>query len=359
VNSVSVIAEAGVNHNGKRETALQLIDAAIKSGADTVKFQTFNSKEMTTSFAKKAKYQIRNTKNEGSQQSMLERLELSYEDFECLYDYSKSSGISFLSTAFDFSSLSFIVNSLNLETLKIASGEMTNAPFVLEHARSKKNLILSTGMATISEIINSLGVIAFGLTSSNHEIPKRDSFKKAFKSKIGQESLSEKVTLLHCVTDYPPSNQDLNLNVIRAFKEQFKMRIGYSDHSDSVFVPSLAVACGAEVIEKHITLDQEMNGPDHRASLEPNDFLRMVDQIRITESILGKSDKIVSENEIENRKVSRKSLFAGKVIKKGEKFTDQNIAIRRPELGRDTYDYWKILNKTAKRDYSEGEILDD
>jgi N-acetylneuraminate synthase len=356
---VKIIAEAGVNHNGDRDLAKKLIDAAKGAGADIVKFQTFSTDAMVTSSAKQAEYQKINTNIEESQRDMLKRLELSYKDFHELNDYCHSSDIGFLSTAFDLESLDFLVNELKVDTLKIASGELTNAPLILEHARTKNDLIISTGMSSIEEIRKTLGIIAFGLNAEPHDHPKTSKFQSAYNSKIGQQSLKEKVTILHCVTDYPVNDEDINLNIIKTLKKEFKTKVGLSDHTSGTSIPSLAIACGAMLIEKHLTLDNKMQGPDHAASLEPKGFKKMIDNIRYTEKILGNEEKIISPSEFKNSIVGRKSIVAIRKINKGDIFSAENISIKRPNLGRSPYDYWDIIGLRSKRNYRAGQPLDD
>ena len=358
-----IIAEAGVNHNGEETLAFQLIDKAISAGVDIVKFQTFKAEKLVTKSAPLANYQRQNGVKENAQYKMLKALELSSDCFIRLKRYCEDQGITFLTTAFDFDSLDFLINILKLDTLKIPSGEITNAPFVLAHAHSGCQLIVSTGMCDLAEIEQALGVIAFGLLNVEGEFltgqPCDELFAKAYQSQQGQMLLRKKVTLLHCTTDYPAPIDDINLNAMAAMRQAFHLPIGYSDHSQGIVVPVAAVAMGAVLIEKHFTLDKNFEGPDHKASLNPDELTEMVDAIRLTERAQGKPIKRASIAEQANKVVARKSLIAGKDIKIGESFTDENLVIKRPGGGMSPYLYWSILKQTAQRDYQEGELINE
>lgn len=352
-----IIAEAGVNHNGDERLAFALVDAAHEAGADIVKFQTFKAEKLVTKNAKQAEYQINNTQKEESQYAMLKRLELSYNVHHKLVEYCNHLGIGFLSTAFDEESLSFLVNDLGLKTLKIASGELTNAPLVLEHAKTGCDLIVSTGMATLTEIELALGVIAFGYTASETEEPSAKAFEEAYFSEDGRKTLKEKVTLLHCTTEYPAPLRDINLNAMGTMACAFKLPVGYSDHSEGIVVPIAAVARGAVLIEKHFTLDKNMEGPDHKASLDPCELKSMVYAIRAVELVLGDGIKGPRAIEIKNRLVARKSIVSVGGIKQGEKFNKSNLAVKRPGNGLSAYAMWDLLGRTADHDYKDGEVV--
>lgn len=354
-----IIAEAGVNHNGSEKLAFELVDAAFKAGADIVKFQTFKAKSLVTEHAEQATYQIKNTQKQESQLAMLSRLELSYDTHHQLIKYCNKLGIEFLSTAFDDESLDFLVTDLGLTRLKIPSGELTNAPLVLKHARSDCDLIVSTGMATLSEIEMALGVIAFGYTKDKNTIPSISAFQEAYASKTGQEALKNKVTLLHCTTEYPAPMEEINLRAMDTLGLAFTLPIGYSDHSEGITIPIAAVARGAILIEKHFTLDKNMEGPDHKASLEPHELTEMVKAIRQVELALGSSIKTPTVSEIKNKSVARKSLVAAKEIKAGEIFSAENLIIKRPGNGISPYQYWDILNRVAHRNYLPGDLILD
>lgn len=352
-----IIAEAGVNHNGQKKLAFDLVDAAYKAGADIVKFQTFKAGKLASKNAKQAEYQVKNTRKEESQYEMLKRLELPLDMHYELLEYCNSLGIEFLSTAFDEDSLKFLVDDLGLKRLKLPSGELTNAPLVLAHAQTGINLIVSTGMASLAEIEEALGIIAFGYLSQETILPSKKAFQEAYASKAGQRILREKVTLLHCTTEYPAPMEEINLNVMDTFKMAFGLKVGYSDHSQGITVPIAAVSKGAVLIEKHFTLDKTMEGPDHKASLEPSELKLMVKSIRDVELALGSSVKAPTVSEVKNKDIARKSLIASKGIGKGEKFTDENITIKRPGGGIDPINYWDMIGTVAVQDYDKDELL--
>jgi N-acetylneuraminate synthase len=357
--NVKIIAEAGVNHNGDEKLAFKLVDAAKYAGADIVKFQTFKAKNLVTANAVQCDYQITNTKKTESQLDMLSRLELSYEAHHRLLSYCEELGIEFLSTAFDSDSLDFLVHDLNLKTLKIPSGEITNAPLVLEHALTGCDLIVSTGMATLAEIEAVLGVIAFGYINSDCIVPSLNAFANAYYSVEGQKAIQSKVTLLHCTTEYPAPLIDINLNAMDTMRYAFKLPVGYSDHSAGIIVPIAAVAKGAVLIEKHFTLDNNMEGPDHKASLEPDELHAMIKGIRDVELVLGDGIKGPRPSEIKNKDIARKSIVAIKDIKVGQSYSNENIAIKRPGNGVSPYQYWEMLNKKASKSHTEGEVIID
>jgi len=352
-----IIAEAGVNHNGDENLAFQLVDAAYHAGADIVKFQTFKAKNLVTEDAVQAEYQVTNTQKQESQLAMLSRLELSYEVHHQLVKHCESLGIEFLSTAFDSESLDFLVNDLGLTRLKIPSGEITNAPLVLEHARTGCDLIVSTGMATLSEIEAVLGVIAFGYVADKVAEPSELAFQQAYASEQGQKELKQKVTILHCTTEYPAPMAEINLKAMDTLGRAFELPAGYSDHSAGITIPIAAVARGAVLIEKHFTLDQNMEGPDHKASLEPQELTAMVSAIRQVEVALGVGVKSPTVSEVKNKAVARKSLVAAKAIQQGEFITEDNLTIKRPGSGMSPYHYWGLLNKPASKSYQAGDLI--
>ncbi|AZV99710.1 TPA: N-acetylneuraminate synthase [Escherichia coli] len=352
-----IIAEAGVNHNGDEKLAFELVDAAYKAGADIVKFQTFKAKNLVTEQAKQADYQVANTQRQESQLAMLSRLELSWEAHHALVKHCEALGIEFLSTAFDSESLDFLVNDLGIKRLKLPSGELTNAPLVLEHARTGCDIIVSTGMATLSEIEAALGVIAFGYISSKDEKPCIEAFERAYATREGQKLLKEKVTILHCTTEYPAPMGEINLRAMDSLREAFDLPAGYSDHSEGITIPVAAVARGAVIIEKHFTLDKNMEGPDHKASLEPDELAAMVKAIRQIEIALGNKVKAPTVSEIKNKSVARKSLVAAQKIRAGETFTASNVTIKRPGNGMSPYSYWDILEKISTKEYLPGDLI--
>ncbi len=355
--STLIIAEAGVNHNGDEKLAFELVDAAVDCGADIVKFQTFKAKKLVTASAKQADYQVKNTGVTESQFDMLSRLELGYEVHKELLAYCNDKGIEFLSTAFDSESLAFLVNDLGLKRLKIPSGDLTNAPLVLEHAQTGCDLIVSTGMATLSEIETALGVIAFGYTADKEAIPGIDAFQAAYYSEAGQKALKQKVTVLHCTTEYPAPMPDINLRAMDSLASAFRVSVGYSDHSKGITIPIAAVARGAVLIEKHFTLDNNMEGPDHKASLEPDELKNMVNAIRDVELALGDGVKGPRPSEIKNKQIARKSLVASRPIKLGETFSAANIEIKRPGDGAEPIRYWDVIGQAASKAYSEGDVI--
>jgi len=352
-----IIAEAGVNHNGDENLAFELVDAAHQAGANIVKFQTFKAKSLVTAEAKQADYQVVNTQKQESQLAMLSRLELSYEVHHKLIKHCESLGIDFLSTAFDSESLAFLVSDLGLTRLKLPSGELTNAPLVLEHARTGCELIVSTGMATLSEIEMALGVIAFGYISSNDEQPSVQAFQQAYASAAGQVALKQKVTILHCTTEYPAPMAEINLRAMDTLGSAFDLPAGYSDHSEGITIPVAAVARGAVLIEKHFTLDKNMEGPDHKASLEPQELAAMVTAIRQVEAALGSAVKTPTVSEVKNKAVARKSLIAARDIASGELFSAINLTIKRPGCGVSPYRYWELLERSSSRAYQAGDMI--
>lgn len=352
-----VIAEAGVNHNGNADLAFELVDAAVEAGADIVKFQTFKAGELVSKHAKQADYQASNTGVIESQYDMLKRLELSYELHHELVSHCNNKGIEFLSTAFDLESLAFLVDGLRLKRLKLPSGEITNAPSLLAHARTGCELIVSTGISSLAEIEQALGVIAFGLTAGHAQKPTKLAFRKAYFSVEGQQALRERVTVLHCTTEYPAPPSDINLKAMDTMAQAFPCAIGYSDHSAGIAVPIGAVARGASVLEKHFTLDRNLPGPDHLASLEPVELRAMVQGVRMIEQVLGDGVKGPRPSELKNIDIARKSLVAAAPIRKGERFSEKNLTAKRPGYGVSPFDYWELIGTVAKKDYEVDEVV--
>jgi len=355
---VKIIAEAGVNHNGDIGLAKELIEVAADSGADVVKFQTFKADNLVTRDADKAEYQKVLTGADESQFEMLERLELKHEDHFTLIEHCKNHKIEFFSTAFDVQSLIFLTQILNVNYLKIPSGEITNGPFVVEHARTGKNVIISTGMSTLSEVEAALGALAYGYTKGNQPITDAQALSEAFSSKEGQQAIKEKVTLLHCTSQYPAPFNSVNLKAMDTLAETFGLPVGYSDHTEGILVSIAAVARGASVIEKHFTLDKTMQGPDHTASLDPKELKEMIQGIRIIERTLGSGKKEPDESELSTRSVARKSLVAGKDINKGDVFTSDNIRILRPGTGLAPNNFWSLLGSKSGAFYKRGDLLE-
>lgn len=352
-----VIAEAGVNHNGDLTLAQRLIDVAADAGADAVKFQTFRAEHVVSRRAPKAEYQIRATGEDESQFEMIRRLELSEADHKILIAHANARSIQFLSTPFDVTSLRLLTERFGLETIKIPSGEITNAPFLLAVARSAQRVILSTGMSTLAEVEKALGVLAFGFTAPAASRPQRGEFEQSFSSDVGQRSLRSRVTLLHCATEYPVPFDEVNLRAMDTMAAAFGVPVGYSDHTLGIHISLAAVARGARVIEKHFTLDRELPGPDHRASIEPNELQALVRQIRDVGQALGDGVKRPTLSERKNRDVARRSLVASKAIRAGERFSEVNVACKRPGTGGSPFDYWDVLGERADRSYEPDELL--
>ena len=344
-----IIAEAGVNHNGELTKAFQLIDIAVTAGADAIKFQTYRAKNLVTQDAAKAKYQKKETNEDESQFDMLKKVELSYPDHFELLNYCNQKNIKFMSSAFDQESLSFLVNELKLDLLKIPSGEITNGPFLLDHARTGCNVILSTGMSNLQEIQDALSILAFGYFSDLE--PTRKLLEATYDSRKGKKILKEKVTLMHCTSQYPAPSKDINLSAITTMQKKFNLRVGFSDHSEGTIIPTNAVTLGASVIEKHFTIDKLLPGPDHKASLNPEELKNMITNIRITEKSLGNGVKTLQPSEQENKNIARKSIFAKETIRKGDIFSSKNLVIKRPGDGRSPMDFWEIVGESSDKDY--------
>ena len=354
---ITVIAEAGVNHNGSIERALELIRVAADCKADIVKFQTFKASKITTGQARQAQYQIENMGQVETQQNMLEKLELSESDHFKLADACLSSGIEFLSTPFDVDSLEFLTKHKLIKRIKIPSGELTNLPFILAASRSGLPLILSTGMATLGEIEQALMCIAYGLTHAAG-IPRRENLLQAYSSKEGQELLKKHVIVLHCTTEYPAPFAEINLKVIRNLRRAFPTPIGFSDHSKGIAIPIASAALGVCLIEKHFTLDKELEGPDHKASLDPLELAAMIDGVRQVELSLGHSIKIPSSSEIKNRDAARKSLVAACTIETGVRFSQENLVCKRPGSGISAEEFWNVIGKTARKTFQADDLID-
>ena len=326
---VLIIAEAGVNHNGSLELAKQLIDKAVEAGVDIIKFQTFKSEKLVSKAAKQAEYQQRNIgKKDEGQLAMLKKLELSQADHEELIAYCNEKGIRFFSTAFDMDSIDYL-HSLNMGLWKIPSGEITNYPYLRKIAQYQEPVILSTGMCELTDIEEALNVLLqFGV-------------------KKGQ------ITILHCNTEYPTPFADVNLRAMLEIGDKFGVQIGYSDHTKGIEVPIAAVALGAMVIEKHFTLDKNMEGPDHKASLEPNELKAMVSAIRNIEQALGSGHKTISESERKNIEIARKSIVAARPIKAGELLTEENLTVKRPGNGISPMRWNEVVGTRAVQSFNE------
>lgn len=335
MNHTIIIAEGGVNHNGSIELAKQLVDKAVEAGVDYIKFQTFKASKLVTKTAKKAEYQQKNIGgSDDNQYMMLKKLELSEEAHNVLIDYCQKKGIKFFSTAFDLESIDYL-HSLGLNLWKIPSGEVTNYPFLKHIASYNEKTILSTGMCDMVDV--------------------RAAVDALYKNGLSKENL----ILLHCNTEYPTPFEDVNLKAMDALRNEFGVEVGYSDHTKGIEVPIAAVALGATVIEKHFTLDRNMEGPDHKASLEPEELKAMVSAIRnIEKAVGGDGTKHVSESERKNIAIARKSIVAACDIKAGEVFTEQNLTVKRPGNGISPMRWEEVIGKMAVRDFNEDELIE-
>lgn len=331
MNKVFIIAEAGVNHNGSIEIARKLVDTAVLAGADAVKFQTFKAENLVCKNAKKADYQMVTTDNAESQFEMLKKLELTPEMHAELIKYCKDKGIMFLSTPFDIDSLWYLMQ-CGIEIIKIPSGEITNYPFLREVGRTGKPVILSSGMSRLDEVKAAVSVL--------------------------REYGSKDITVLHCNTEYPTPYADVNLNAMDMLRGELGVAVGYSDHTQGIEVPVAATALGATVIEKHFTLDKNMDGPDHKASLEPNELCEMVRQIRNIEAALGDGRKAPSASEQKNITIVRKSIVAKQPIKQGDIFTEDNLTTKRPGNGISPMRWNEIIGQEAARDFEADELIE-
>ncbi|MEQ9518308.1 MAG: N-acetylneuraminate synthase [Parvibaculum sp.] len=352
---VLIIAEAGVNHNGSLDRALEMVDVAADAGADIVKFQTFNSSALATKAAPKAAYQKVTTDVGQSQLDMLKALELDEAAHVALIKHCAEKKIGFLSTPFDLSSLDLLVNRLKVPSLKIGSGELTNAPLLFAAARSGLDIILSTGMATLDETEKALGVLAAGYLGVAE--PCIESFSAAFQSDTGQATLKSHVTLLHCTSAYPTPDEDVNLRAMHALSHRFGLPVGFSDHSVGTVLSVASVAAGASVIEKHFTLDRVLPGPDHKASLEPQELSALVVGVRRVSAAMGDGVKAPRGIEKATADVARKSLVAAQAIAAGEIFTEENLTVKRPGTGLDPALYWSLLGTHAARAYAPDDLI--
>ncbi len=328
-----IIAEAGVNHNGNMETAIKLVDAAVEARVDYIKFQTFKAKKLVSAHAGKAEYQKRTTDVDESQFQMIKKLELDVNAHKKLINYCQQKGIQFISTPFDLESIDLLYE-LGVPLYKIGSGEITNYPYLKKIAQKGLPVILSTGMSNLADVEQAMGVLlGNGLTLDN-------------------------ITLLHANTEYPTPMEDVNLKAMQTLKNAFKIDVGYSDHSLGIEVPVAAVALGAKIIEKHFTLDKNMDGPDHKASLEPDELKAMVKAIRNIEKALGNGIKKPSSSERKNMAIARKSMVAAKYIRKGERLTMENLAAKRPGTGISPMRWEEIIGRKAMKDFKPDDLIE-
>ncbi len=353
-----IIAEAGVNHNGSCDLALALVHAAASAGADIVKFQSFRADRLATAEAVKASYQQATTGNAQSQLEMLRALELAEQDEQRIAAACEDAGITYMSTPFDTESATHLVERVGVKTLKVGSGDLTNAPLLLHLARFGLPIILSTGMATLAEVEQALGVIAFGYLRDRNARPAASEFTDILLDRRAWIELQSKVTLLHCTTEYPAEPHSINLRAMATLENAYGLPVGFSDHSRGIHVATAAVALGATVIEKHLTLDRSLPGPDHRASIEPDELAAMISAIRDVELALGDGRKVPASEEIPNRVVARRSLVTTRAIRGGERFTEDNLGVKRPGSGLSPVEYWTYLGQKASRDYAANELLE-
>tara|TARA_Y100000294_G_scaffold47657_1_gene44504 strand:- start:619 stop:1623 length:1005 start_codon:yes stop_codon:yes gene_type:complete len=332
MDKVIIIAEACQNHNGQLKMAYKLVDVAKKCGADFVKFQTSIPELHISKFAKKANYQIKNWKIKENQLKMLKKLSLTYNDFKKIKKYCKKKKIEFLSTPFDLKSIDFLKN-FSMKYFKIPSGEITNLPYLIKVAKLKKKVILSTGMANLMEI------------------------REALKILISHGTKKKNITVLQCNTEYPTPLRDANIRAMLTIKKKFKVNVGYSDHTEGIESSLAAAALGARVLEKHITLNKNLPGPDHKASINPKELKKMIEGVRKITIALGNGIKKISSSERKNIKIARTSIVASKKIKKGEKFTSKNLTIKRPGNGISPMKLFKVIGKIAKKSFSKDKLI--
>jgi N-acetylneuraminate synthase len=349
-DSVLIIAEAGVNHNGSMDMAKKLIDAAVFAGADVVKFQTFKADSLVTQTAPKAQYQKDNDGVNDTQLQMLKKLELSEADHKQLIQYCQEKEITFLSSPFDGDSVRLLHEKFRLPLIKIPSGEITNGPLLLSIAKTNTKVILSTGMSTIDEVKMALAVLAFAYCGVAG-VPSPEKCLNFYDTPEAQAVLKEKVSLLHCVSQYPAPFDEVNLRSMDLLRSTFDLPVGFSDHTQGIAIPIAAVARGATIIEKHFTLSHELPGPDHLASLEPHELVEMVSSIRQVSLALGQAVKQPSASELNNRSIVRKSIVATKTIQAGDVFSEDNIGIKRPGVGLSPMCFWGIIGTKATKDY--------
>ena len=326
-----IIAEAGVNHNGSFELAKQLVDKAVEAGADIVKFQTCIAENVISRYADKAEYQKETTGENDSQLDMVRKLMLTYDEYALLKKYCEDKGITFLSTAFDLESVDFL-HSIGMKLWKIPSGEITNLPLLLKIASLHEPIILSTGMSTLDEVKETVKVL--------------------------KDNGANDITVLHCTTEYPAPYEDVNLKAMETLRNELGLKVGYSDHTKGIEIPIAAVALGACVIEKHFTLDRNLPGPDHLASIEPDELEMMVKTIRNVEKAIGDGIKKVSDSESKNKDIARKSIIAKTDIRKGEVFSKENITTKRPGNGINPMRWFDLIGKVSKHDYKEDYLIE-
>lgn len=352
-----IIAEAGVNHNGSLTRALEMVDVATEVGADVIKFQTYDVGHHVKRDLGKAPYQEQNDPTGENQFEMLKRLSFGKKELAALVDRCGKRGIEFLSSPFDIPSVQ-LLSSLGVVRLKVPSGELTNDPYLLHVAKTKLPLVISTGMSSLDEIRHALDIVCFGYLNPASE-PRNNAAAGYSKQPKAGDLLQERVTLLHCTSSYPAYAEEVHLLAMDTLWENFHLPVGYSDHTEGIAIAMAAVARGAVMIEKHLTLDRTLPGPDHKSSLDPKQFAQMVHGIREVEHGLGRPEKMPGQREMENRPIVRKSLIAQQAIAAGEAFTKENLAVKRPGSGVSPSRYWDYLGKKANRAYQADELIDE
>jgi N-acetylneuraminate synthase len=358
-----VIAEAGVNHNGSLDRALAMVSTAASAGADAIKFQTFSADKLARKDAQLAEYQKTSEADTRSQWDLLKGLELSHSDFLEIKRRCDEAGITFLSTGFDVSELHFLVNELSVPMVKVASGDLTFAPMLFEAGLTGLPIILSTGMANLDEIGKALEFIAVGYGRKAgvlpaDVVPVGEVRALAIDHESIKQMLKANVTILHCTTQYPAALDILNMRAMKTIANKFGLRVGYSDHSMGSLASTVAVSLGAAMIEKHFTLDKTLAGPDHAASLDPEELVAFVEDLRNVEVVLGSAEKACQPEEISNRAAVRRSIVATEEITKGETIEASQLECSRPAAGRTSFDFWEVAGTTAGRTYAVGEYLD-
>lgn len=351
-----IVAEAGVNHNGDEEMAFALVDAALASGADAVKFQLFHADALASAGAPKAPYQEASTSDADTQRDMLRRLELSDACALRLRQYCLEKGLDFLATPFDVASLRLLVDAMDVSAIKVSSGDLTNAPFLYEIARTGHRIILSTGMATLAEVEDALAIIAWAQARPTPPASV-DEARRVLTEAVSWNRLLERVTLLHCTTAYPAALAETNLRVLGVLAAAFGVPVGFSDHTEGSIAAIVAVTLGAVFLEKHLTLDRTLPGPDHRASADPEQFSAYVHAVRQAECARGTGRKVPSPEELINRAVARRSLTALTAVQRGELWTHENLGVMRPGDGISPMRFWEYLGTPAQAAYSPGDRL--
>ena len=354
---IYIIAEAGVNHNGDMDLARRLVREGAAAGVNAIKFQTFRPENLVTQTAEKASYQKVTTGIQESQLDMLRNLTLQDEDYLDLQDLCRECGVDFISTPFDSDSLAFLSKEVGMPFIKVPSGEITNAPFLIEIASTGKPVVLSTGMATLGEVERALAVLAYGYLKTDFPSSYQE-VQDVYVSFEGQSVLRDKVKLLHCTTQYPAAASQANLMAMGTMEKAFGLPVGYSDHTEGIAISVAAAARGAVIVEKHFTLDKTLPGPDHRASLEPEELKHMVNAIRAVEQAIGNGVKIPATEEVPNINIARKSLVAASNINKGARFSLNNLIAKRDGVGISPMDIWRVLGKSAKRSYEVNEKIE-